>query len=37
MCASKKSRLLKEQKGRGISNSLGPKTPLSKTPLLSDL
>ena len=37
MCGSKKSRFIKKQEARGISNSLGLKTPLNKIPLLADL
>ena len=34
ICGSKKSKFIKKQEARGILNSLGIKTPLSKIPLL---
>ena len=34
---SKKSRFLKEQEAKGLWSNLGIKTPLSKTPILSDV
>ena len=36
-CGSKKSRFVKEQEAKGLSNNLGIKTPLSKIPLLNVL
>ena len=36
-CASKKSRIIKEQKAVGILSNLGIKTPLSQVPLLNIL
>ena len=36
-CGSKKSRFIKEQETKGLSSSLGLKTPLSKMPLLGDM
>ena len=37
ICASKKSRFIKEQQAMGILSNLGIKTPLSKVPLLNIL
>ena len=37
ICNSKKSRFMKEQKGKGLLSSLGPKTPLNKIPLLGEI
>ena len=37
ICGSKKSKFIKKQEAKGILSSLGIKTPLSKTPLLSDV
>ena len=37
ICASKKSRFMKEQEAKGLLSNLGIKTPLSKIPLLGDL
>ena len=36
-CGSEKSRFIKSQEGKGLLSSLGPKTPLSKVPLLGDI
>ena len=33
-CDSKKSKVIKEQEGRGLLSSLGIKTPLSEVPLV---
>ena len=37
ICASKKSRFIKEQEARGLLSNLGLKSPLSKIPLLGDI
>ena len=37
VCDSKKSKFIKEQEANGLLSSLGIKTPLSKTPLVSPL
>ena len=37
ICASKKSRFIKEQQAMGILSNLGIKTPLCKVPLLNIL
>ena len=37
ICASKKSKIMKEQEAEGLLSNLGIKTPLSKIPLLGDL
>ena len=37
ICGIKKSRLVKEQKAKGLLLNLGIKTPLSKIPLLNVL
>ena len=37
VCNSKKSKFLKEQLARGLSNSLGTRAPLSQIPLLVPL
>ena len=37
ICGSKKSKFIKKQEAKGILNSLGIKTPLSKIPLLGDV
>ena len=37
MCNSKKSRLIKNQEGKGLLSKLGIKTPLSKLPILGDI
>ena len=37
ICGSKKSRLMKEQDAKGLSSSLGLKTPLNKIPSLGDI
>ena len=34
---SKKSRFIKDQEGKGLLNTLGIRTPLSKEPLLGDI
>ena len=34
VCASKKSKFMKQQEASGLLSSLGIKTPLSKNPLL---
>ena len=36
-CGSRKSKLIKKQKARGILSSVGIRTPLSKIPLLGDI
>ena len=37
VCDNKKSRFMKEQEAKGLSSSLGLKTPLNKIPLLSEI
>ena len=37
MCNSNKSKILKEQKARGLLCSIGIKTPLSQIPLLGPI
>ena len=37
ICGSKKSGLMKEQDPKGLSSSLGLKTPLNKIPSLGDI
>ena len=37
ICGSKKSKFIKKQKAKGLSSSLGIRTPLSKVPLLGDV
>ena len=37
ICNNKKSRFIKEQEARGLLSNLGPRTPLSKIPLLNVL
>ena len=37
ICASKKSRLIKNQEAKGLLSKLGLKTPLSKVPILGDI
>ena len=37
ICASKKSRFIKNQKAKGLLSNLGIKTPLSKVPILGDI
>ena len=37
VCFSKKSKFINEQKARGLSRSLGIKTPLIKIPLVGPL
>ena len=37
ICGSEKSRLMKEQDAKGLSSSLGLKTPLNKIPSLGDI
>ena len=37
ICGTKKLKFVKEQKAKGILNSQGLKTPLSKIPLLGDI
>ena len=37
ICGSKKSRFMKELEVKGILNSLGRNTPLSKIPLFGDI
>ena len=37
ICASKKSRFMKEQEAKGLLSNLGLKTPLNKIPLLGDI
>ena len=34
---SKKSRFIKSQEAKGLSSNLGPRTPLSKVPMLGDI
>ena len=34
---SKKSRFIKIQEAKGLSSNLGPRTPLSKVPMLGDI
>ena len=36
VCEIKKSRFVKEQEAKGLLSNLGIKTPLNKTPLLSE-
>ena len=36
-CGSKKSRFIKNQEAKRLSNNLGIKTPLSKAPILGDI
>ena len=37
ICGSKKSRFIKNQKGKGLLSNLGIKAPLSKVPILRDI
>ena len=37
VCGSKKSRFMKEQKAKGLSSSLGLKTPLSNIQFLGNI
>ena len=37
ICASKRSRFIKEQEAKGLLTKLGIKTPLSKIPILGDI
>ena len=37
ICASKKSKFIKNQEAKGLLSSLGIRTPLSKIPLLGDV
>ena len=37
VCGSKKSKVMKEQRTKGILSSLGLKTPLNKIPLFDDI
>ena len=37
ICGSKKSRFIKNQEPKGLLNSLGARTPLSKVPILVDI
>ena len=37
ICGSKTSRLIKNEKAKGLLSNLGLKTPLSKVPLLGDI
>ena len=37
VCGIKNSRFVKEQEAKGLLSNLGPKTPLSKIPLLNIL
>ena len=37
ICDSKKSRFIKNQKGKGLLSKLGIRTPLSKVPILGDI
>ena len=37
ICGSKKSKFIKNQETKGLLNSLGLTTPLSKVPLLGDI
>ena len=37
ICGSKKSRLIKNQEGKGLLINLGVRTPLSKVPILGDI
>ena len=37
ICASKQSRLIKNQEAKGLLSKLGLKTPLSKVPILGDI
>ena len=37
ICASKKSRFIKNQQAKGLLSNLGIKTPLCKVPTLSDI
>ena len=36
-CGSKKSRFIKNHKGKGLLSHLGIRTPLSKVPILGDI
>ena len=36
-CGSKKSRIIKNQEGKGLLSNLGIRTPLSKVPILGDI
>ena len=36
-CGNKKSKFIKNQKAKGLSSTLGIRTPLSKVPLLGDI
>ena len=36
ICGSKKSRFIEKQEPKGLLSNLGPKTPLSKIPILDD-
>ena len=36
-CGRKKSRFIKSQKAKGLLNSLGVRTPLSKVPIVGDI
>ena len=37
ICGSKKSRVIKDQEGKGLLSNLGVRTPLSKVPILGDI
>ena len=37
LCGSEKSRFIKKQEAKGLLSNLGPKTLLSKIPLLGDI
>ena len=37
ICGNKKSKFIKNQEAKGLLNSLGIRTPLSKIPLLGDV
>ena len=37
ICGSTKSRIIKNQKAKGLLSNLGIKTPLSKVPILGDI
>ena len=37
ICGSKKSKFIKNQEAKGLSNNLGIKTPLSNLPILCDI
>ena len=37
ICASKKSRFIKNREAKGLLSNLGIKTPLSKIPILGDI